>query len=133
MFPRSFSTLIVFANSARYYSVEVVQREIIKFTSTRASCILNRLCRMFPDIFDCASVARIRVDTYACIRDARGRVRRRMRTPSFQAHPGTPPVGGGVTGNRYPSAFVLLELLLSQSRGKERKSDRVKYLRNEYC
>lgn len=24
-------------------------------------------------------------------------------TLSFQAHPGTPPVGGDVTGNRYPS------------------------------
>jgi len=33
-------------------------------------------------------------------------------------------VGGGVTGNRYPSAFGLLELL-SQSHGKERTSDRV--------
>jgi len=39
----------------------------------------------------------------ACIRDACRRVRQRMYV-SFQAHPGTPPVGGSVTGNRYPSA-----------------------------
>lgn len=45
--------------------------------------------------------------------------RPRMYEPSFQAHPGTPPVGGGATRDRYPSALAPLELLLSRSRGKE--------------
>lgn len=109
MFPHSFSTLIVFANNAviicSYYSV--VQLEIIKLNS-KTSCILNCFCRMFPDIFDYTSVERICVDTsYACTRDACRRVRPRMCVPSFQVHPGTPPVGGGVTGNRYPSSSSL--------------------------
>jgi len=57
---------------------------------------------------NCKSVKEFVLDVaHACVCDACRRMRPRMCAPSFQAHPGIPPVGGGATRDRYSSTLAL--------------------------